>query len=305
MGFDRRTFLASMGALGACATMNGGPLAGHAIGIQLYALGPRAYDDLDATFAALAEIGYRKVEISEGRIPAPQVRAALARAGLTCCSIHTAMSLAPGGDVNEAAAKSAEYAHAVGATYAGPSLFPFVRTPPALQPGAGGRELIASVTSAYTRDDWLRACALMNAAAAHLQNAGIQYFYHNHNVEFAPFEAGTIMDFLIANTDPALVKLQVDVGWVAAAGVEVPAFIRRHAARVRLMHVKDLKPTQPNFALSMEPTEVGAGIMDWPAVLRAGRDAGVEHFLVEQEPPFSRPEMESARLSFRYLRTLV
>lgn len=303
MQLDRRQFITTLTALGACATAPRSPLSGRAIGIQLYALGPRAYSDLDATFAALAGIGYTEVELSEGAKPAAEVRAALQRAGLTCCSIHTAGAAQAPGDVEAAAARSADYALGVGARYAGPSIFPFVRERPA---GVSDpRDMIAALAASYTRDDWLRVCDILNRAADTLQSRGVGFIYHNHNVEFAPFEGGTAMDFLIANTDPALVKLQVDVGWVAAAGVNAPSFLARHAGRVRSMHVKDLKAsTQPNFALRMDPTEVGSGVQDWPAILQAGRAAGVEHFLVEQEPPFERPEMDAARISFQYLNTL-
>ncbi len=300
MRVNRRLFCGSVLALGACATMSNKPLAGQKIGIQLYALGPNAYDDLDATFGALAEIGYQEVEISEGTKPAAEVRAALARAGLTCAALHS--NSPPTTDVAEAAARTLEYANGVGASYAGPSLFPFVR------PMGGGtdfREMIANVVRTSTRDDWSRVCEILNATASAYHAGGLKYLYHNHNVEFAPFEGGTIMDFMLANTDPALVKLELDVGWVKAAGLDPAAFIRQHGARVRLLHVKDLKAsTEANFALRMDPTEVGSGIQDWPAILQAGRDAGVEHFFVEQEPPFERPEIEAARISYNFLRTL-
>lgn len=297
MRINRRLFLGSALALGACATMSNKPLAGRKIGIQLYALGPAAYNDLDATFGALAQIGYQEVEISEGTKPAADVRAALNRAGLTCAAIHS--NARATGDVTEAAARTVEYAQTVGATWAGPSIFPFVRP---LSGGSDFRVMIANIVRDSTRDDWRRVCDILNATAAAYQRGGVKYAYHNHNVEFAPFEGGTIMDFLLANTDPNLVKLEVDVGWVKAGGLDPAAFIRQHAARVRLLHVKDLKAsTETNFALNMAPTEVGSGIQDFPAILQAGRDAGVEHFLVEQEPPFERPEMEAARISYNYL----
>lgn len=303
MRVRRRQFLAGLAAVGGCATVPARPLSGQTIGIQLYALGPHAYDDLDATFGALAEIGYSKVELSEGRKPAPEVRAALARAGLTCCSIHSANGIQTPASVEGAAARSAEYANGVGADYIGPSIFPIVRAPPT---GVSTpQEMLSGLAQSYTREDWLQACDLLNRSAAVCQRAGAKFLYHNHNMEFAPFEGGAAIDFLIANTDPELVKLEVDVGWVKAAGVDPAGFIRQHAARVRLLHVKDLKAsTQPNFALSMDPTEVGGGVQDWPAILQAGRDAGVEHFLVEQEPPFERPEMDAARISFQFLETL-
>ena len=69
--------------------------------------------------------------------------------------------------------------------------------------------------------------------------------------------------------------------------------------------IKDLKAsTQPNFALTMDPTEAGTGEQDWAKILPAAEAAGVVHYYVEQEPPFAMPRIESARRSFAYLSEL-
>ncbi|MDX2276662.1 MAG: sugar phosphate isomerase/epimerase [Hyphomonadaceae bacterium] len=272
------------------------PLFGRALGIQMYALGQNAYNDLDATFAALAAIGYAEVEVGQGAKPAADVRAALSRAGLTCPSIH--MSVGAGASP-DAIARSAEYAHAVGANYACMTIFPFVKPFPS---AANPTQMLAALARSYTADDWRRAGDILNITATGLHSAGLAFAYHNHNPEFTPAGDSTGFDAMIARTDPSLVKLEVDVGWLKAAGIDPATFVRQHAARVRLMHLKDLKSSTPtNFALTIDPTEVGSGAQDWPALLQAARDAGVEHFLVEQEPPFERPELDSARLSFQYL----
>ncbi len=72
--------------------------------------------------------------------------------------------------------------------------------------------------------------------------------------------------------------------------------------RYRLVHVKDIKATtKPNFGLRQDPTEVGSGMIDWPRLLPAAYASGVRGFFVEQEPPFSHPRLESARISHDYL----
>jgi len=80
------------------------------------------------------------------------------------------------------------------------------------------------------------------------------------------------------------------------------ALLKAHPRRFRQMHVKDLKAsTKPNFAFQMDPVECGAGQMDWARLLPAAHAAGVDGFFVEQEPPFSRPRIEAARLDADYL----
>ena len=68
------------------------------------------------------------------------------------------------------------------------------------------------------------------------------------------------------------------------------------------MHVKDVKAsTVTNYALKMDPTEVGSGKQDWVRILPAARKAGVEHFYVEQEPPFTMSRMDAAAKSYAFL----
>ena len=154
-------------------------------------------------------------------------------------------------------------------------------------------------------DGWKRTATLLNEKAAALLPHGIQVGYHNHNIEFAPVGGTTGWDILIKETDPALVKFEVDVGWVAAAGLDPAAFLQRNRGRVRWLHAKDLKAsTKPNFALTMDPVEAGSGKQDWARILSAAQRAGVEHFYVEQEPPFAIPRIEAARRSWTYLSQL-
>jgi sugar phosphate isomerase/epimerase len=113
------------------------------------------------------------------------------------------------------------------------------------------------------------------------------------------------MDILLAETDPELVAIEIDVGWVAAAGVDPAALMAAHPGRFKLMHVKDLKAsTTPNVSLRMDPTEVGSGAIDWPRVMAAAHAAGVRDFYIEQEPPFAMEQLEAAAVGWRFLSAL-
>ena len=97
----------------------------------------------------------------------------------------------------------------------------------------------------------------------------------------------------------------MDVGWVAAAGVDPIPLLRTHGHRFRLMHVKDLKAsTVPNSAFQMDPADVGSGSLDWKRILPVGYEAGVRYYYVEQEPPFAGPRMDAARADYEYLARL-
>jgi sugar phosphate isomerase/epimerase len=71
------------------------------------------------------------------------------------------------------------------------------------------------------------------------------------------------------------------------------------------MHVKDVQATtKTNYALSMDPCEVGSGKLDWAKILPAAHKAGVRNFYVEQEPPFTMERIDAAKKSFEYLEKL-
>jgi len=310
MKIGRRAFLAASLAAGACATA-GPPVSpllerhGRKLGVQMYALGPGAYRDLDATFSAVAKIGYQTVQMSTQGDPV-KTRAALDAAGLTCTSVHTFVSGPTEPSVTDrAATQCAAFAQAIGARLAATSIPPIAVRNFKPQPGDTQIRTLMRAVQAQTPEDWAAAGDILSAFGERLKREGIGFAYHNHNFEFAKLGDATIMDALLARTDPALVKLEIDVGWVAAAGLDPQAFIAKHADRARLLHIKDLRAsTKPNFELQLDPTEVGSGILNWRGILQTAIASGVEHFYVEQEPPFSRPEIEAAKISYDYLSQL-
>lgn len=280
--------------------------AGLPIGIQLYTLGPAAAVDLDASLKALADIGYRTVELPGflGKSPA-DIKAALDRAGLTCPSVHIQPRGRGGADptLDGDPGKLAAALHTVGAKAAvAPICFFPDRLELRPQAGEDMGGMLRRLVSQMTADDWKLNAQFLNTRAEALRKEGLKVGYHNHNFEFLPLGSTTGQEILLKETDPDLVTFEVDVGWVAAAGHDPAALIARHKGRFTMMHVKDIKPsTKPNFALAMDPTEVGSGAIDWKALLPAARRAGVVNFFVEQEPPFARPRLEAAKICHDFL----
>jgi sugar phosphate isomerase/epimerase len=307
---DRRGILAGGAALIAAAMGGAGRAASRPffarthlpLGIQLYTLGPDAQKDLDGTLKAVADIGYQKVELAGllGRSPA-EFRAALDRAGLRCTSAHIQAKGGPGTFDSDLGKLAADLKTLGVETAIMPSLnIPARFGAPTPQEGVVG--YLRRVAEGATADDWKANADYLNAKGKALKSAGIKVGYHNHNFEFAPVGSTNGLEILLANTDPALVTFEADIGWVAAAGVDPYAFLARHKGRFTLMHVKDVKAdTQANFAFKMDPAEIGSGKLDWKRLLPEAYAAGVRGFYVEQEPPFTRPRLEAARISHDYL----
>jgi sugar phosphate isomerase/epimerase len=77
-----------------------------------------------------------------------------------------------------------------------------------------------------------------------------------------------------------------------------------------MVHIKDfVKPAQPSTSLAPQDvpqgTVLGTGYIDYRPILKAARAAGVEHFYVEQEPPFiGMTALEAATKDYAYVRRL-
>jgi sugar phosphate isomerase/epimerase len=271
------------------------------LGVQLYALAPDLEMDFSGTLAKLHAIGIRTVETAgfHGRTPS-QLRAEFDRAGLACTSAHipvtpyVAGDLSLGGDL-DALARELQLVGITHVVLPGPPL-PTVPTSAAT---------FAAAIAAVTQDGWRRTADLLNSSGRVLARHGLSISYHNHNVEFAPHEWGTAMDLLLRETDPATVFFEMDAGWVAAAGIDPITLLRAHPRRFTQMHVKDIKAsTVRNFAVQQDPSEVGSGAMNWPAILPAAYEVGVRSFFIEQEPPYPGPRMASIAKSAAYMLTI-
>lgn len=310
---SRRMLLAGAAATGATAMMTTAAGArgtffvdvGLPIGLQIYTLGDDAGRDLDATFAQVAEIGYRDIELPGlyNQEPAA-IKAAADRAGLQISSLHLSPRPGPSNAIQSEAAALAEIVSALGAHRV---VLPILLFPENMQFQAGDsmQTAISRAVAGAGEDIWKRTAALLNEKGAALKALGASLGYHNHNLEFAPIGQTTGWEILQRETDPDVVDFEIDVGWVAAAGLDPVSFLNGLRGRVTQLHVKDLKATTTtNFALQMDPSEVGAGTQDWRRILPAAHRAGVRHFYVEQEPPFAMPRIESARESYRYLAAL-
>jgi len=305
---SRRTLLASGLALAGAGVAAGAARAAEPffkrvnlpVGIQLYTLGPDLSKDLDGQLSALSKIGFRTVELAGfmGRTPA-ELRAAFDRAGLACPSAHVGGRGGLDGDLSKVAADLTT----LGVKTA---VMPSHYAPDRFASGPAAGETPADFTrrarAGLTADDWKMNADFLNAKAAVLKRSGLATGYHNHAYEFAPIGDTNGMEILLANTDPALVTFELDVGWVAAAGVDPIAFFDKHKGRFHLMHVKDLKgPIRANYVNSMNPTELGSGVLDWAKILPAAYASGVRGFYYEQEPPFDRPRLEAVKISYDYI----
>lgn len=323
---DRRTFLKTLAASGAafaafaalgCATggastgasqaasgarsASGIPAGlGDRIGVQLYSVRDRMEKDFTGTLEGVAKIGFKEVEFAGYyNHSAQDVRALLDRLGLRSPSSHIGLD-----QLQKDLAAQVQTARTIGHDYI---------TVPALIP-----PLIGKVAPDY----WPKTAAEFNRIARTLKDEGIGFAYHNHSFEFEKLPDGrTGYDVLLAETDPALVKFELDLLWAALAGQDPVAMFQRSPGRFVMWHVKDVKGVdearrviasgegstiQRLQAVAPRLAAVGTGDIDFRRIFAAAQTSGMQHFFIENDSaPQTASSLADIETSYRNLRQLL
>ena len=126
--------------------------------------------------------------------------------------------------------------------------------------------------------------AQLNANGKIAQKFGMKMLVHNHTGEFEPLTDSprTTFDVLVEETDPALVTMQLDLGWTYIAGVDPLELFKAHPGRFELWHIKDVfglkkvnRSLGPNARVSsMALVPVGTGHIDFKPVFAKPRSPG-------------------------------
>ena len=106
---------------------------------------------------------------------------------------------------------------------------------------------------------------------------------------------------LYEQAPPEMLKAEIDVFWIQAGGGDPAAWIRKCAGREPILHLKDMA-MGPDREQRM--AEIGEGNLNWPAILQAAEESGVEWYLVEQDNCYDRDPFESLAISYRNLRAM-
>jgi len=286
----RRLLLALLAATGASRFAGAATSAPRIArpGLQLYTVRSEMKADFRGTLAAVAAMGYAEVEFAGyfGHAPA-DIKAMLRELNLTSPSAHIGDGL-----FGPDAPRVIDAALTVGHRYL---VCPWVAP-------EKWRDM----------DGWKRRAEVFNHAGELCRKAGLQFAYHNHHFEFASIQGQRPYDILLADCDPKLVQLELDLCWAAAARQDPLELLRAHPGRFPMVHLKQLTgpllaPGQDVLSMSFDEaklkmTEVGPGLIDFPRLLADPASQAIQHFFVEHDDP--KKPMESAATSLRFVQGL-
>lgn len=254
------------------------------VGIQIYTLRDQIEEGLEQTMEKVAEIGYSWIEAFGyenrkilGKTPV-EFKNLITGLGMTMPSIHSVTEVSTGegkAAILDAMKITAEDANSAGAKYL---VYAFLKE-----------------EERQSLDDYKRHAENFNSFGEICKEAGLQFAYHNHDFEFINFDGVMPYDYLLENTDPDLVKMELDLYWIVKGGQDPVEYFKKHPGRFELWHVKDMEPGDEKFF-----AEVGYGTIDFERIFSARETAGLEMFFVEQDQSRRNP-FESIEMSFNFL----
>jgi len=219
--------------------------------IQLYSVGSETAKDFALTLEKIAKIGYAGVEFAGyGGFSAKEMKAMLDANGLKSVGTHVGPDI-----LDNKLAEEIEYHKVLGTEYIILPWYEMKNTAEAV------------------------ACAeKYNAAAAQIAQAGMKFGYHNHAHELVMDNGEYLMDSFMKAADPKNVCLELDMFWVAHAGLDPIAYMKRHAGRLEMLHIKQILDNESKKCVDIED-----GMLDYKAIITEAKAMGVKHFVLEQE----------------------
>jgi len=292
---SRRDFfkLSATGAIGLMALGSYGFKApavnkkSFGVGIQLYTLRDAMAADVIGTLKKVSDLGYKNLELANyadgkfyGFTP-KEIKKIANDMGMEILSSHTQVEAA--GITLDNAKKMADDHAALGVKYC-------------VQPWVN--EVDRNIES-YKKmvGDW-------NEVGKKMKEVGIQFAYHNHNFEFKNIN-GIVpyYDIYMKEMDPKYVTMEIDLFWANKAGQNPVEMFKKYPGRFQLFHMKDMHTKQNPFydVIKDDIAPVGAGVIDFKAILAAKNIAGMKYLFVEDDNQGNGKPFESIGTSINNL----
>lgn len=246
------------------------------IAAQLYTLREftKCPADIAKTMKKVREIGYEAVQVSGmGAIDAGELKKIVDGEGIHICATHISYQ-----KMKDSPEEVIQEHNLWGCKH----------------PAIGG------MPTEYRNADGYHAFAKeASEVAKKLAEGGLTFSYHNHSFELEKFGDKVGLEILRTESDPKYFNLEIDTYWIQHGGGDPADWILRCKGRIPLLHLKDMAMRGSEQLMA----EVGEGNLNWPRIMAAAKEAGVEWYLVEQDV-CQRDPFESLAISFRNLKAM-
>ena len=266
---------------GSAIAQKGKPLYTFPFGVQAYTFRRSFPNGVAATLDTIKSMGITEIEGGGGRMPPEEFKKLCNERGISIPSTGTSYE-----NLVKDPQAAANTAKALGASYLMVAWIPHEK-------------------SNFNLDNAKKAVEDFNKAGKVLKENGITFCYHVHGYEFQPYEKGTLMDYLIVNTNPEYVSFEMDILWTHFGGGDPVALLKKYGNRWKLLHVKDLKKGTPKDLSGGTSTDndvaLGTGEIDIPNIIKEAKKIGIKHYFIEDE---SNRIITQVPQSIAYLKSL-
>jgi sugar phosphate isomerase/epimerase len=237
------------------------------VSLQLWSINEETKKNFKKSVEHVAKIGYKGVEFAGyGGLSSEELKTLLKENNLYSVGTHAGMQV-----FENSFEQELEFNKEIGSEY-----------------------IICPYAEVDTKEKIDKLVGLLNAAADKAAKENIKVGYHNHAHEFAEIDGKFALDIIAENTNDNVI-LELDVFWVAYAGIEPIEYIKKWGKKVELIHMKQIDSNKSNV-------DVGDGIIDMKKVKEASEYA--KYFVVEHEE-FDKPVWDSIKNDFEYLDQIV
>lgn len=148
-----------------------------------------------------------------------------------------------------------------------------------------------------TLDNFKLMAKRLNVIGEQVTSAGLGFAYHNQGFEFEDYNGENCFDIILKETDPELVKLQLDMYWVMHTSNYTPSeLIKNQPGRYVMWHIKDMDKETRDY------TELGNGSINYIDLLPDPKESGLEFYYLEQGGNFAHSPMKSVAESAEYFK---
>lgn len=241
------------------------------IGLQLYTVRDEVQKDYEGTLRKVRQVGYQGIEVGYGSKSAEEINSILAELDMKSISVGASI------DQLESDVESViQFSKEIGCR------------------NIGCFWLAEELRN--TKEKYEALAESFNKIGEKVAQAGLRFFYHNHDFEFVKYDGEYALDIILNNTNPEWVYLELDTYWAEFGGQPAVPYMKKHANRIFQIHLKDLEDT-PERAFA----EIGQGTLDVKGIMELCQEIGVEWVIVEQDV-CKRPSLESIQMSYDYLK---
>ena len=137
----------------------------------------------------------------------------------------------------------------------------------------------------------------LNSIGERINKAGLGFAYHNHDFEFTDYNGQNGYDIIMKETDPALVKLQMDLYWIMHSSKRTPSqLFNLQPGRFVMWHIKDMDK------ISRDYSELGNGSIDFTLILPEASRAGLNTTILNRVAILQRILIQSVTDSAVYFK---